>query len=129
MKKSKKYGLKGTIFICMITILIFCQGKMVKAEDGYGTYGDKIKWHFYQSTGHLEITGSGQMPEEEAPWNNYQNKIKSIHIPSSIRIIEEKVFSRCEKLTYVIIPATVESTGNPYGNRQKRRKSHLQMLK
>lgn len=84
---------------------------MVKAEDGYGTYGDKIKWHFYQSTGHLEITGSGQMPEEEAPWHNYQNKIKSVTIGEGITSIFEGSFCEYKNLTKVTLPSTMKNIG------------------
>ena len=74
MKKIGKY----VIFFCFFLAIGFILPKEVYASDGWGTFGDNITWTFTESTGVLELKGSGDMPEidRNTPGIVMQEKLK-----------------------------------------------------
>jgi len=112
MKKWFKY----VIFVVMFVVtLIPC--KTVFADDGWGIYGDNIKWHFYESTGTLQIEGEGAMTdygqyeEEKMPWYSYHENVKKVIIGEGITHVCDAAFSGYSNLTSVKFSDTVESIG------------------
>ncbi|HBI61432.1 MAG TPA: hypothetical protein DDY31_09505, partial [Lachnospiraceae bacterium] len=112
MKKWFKHVLFAVMFAAT---LIPC--KTVFADDGWGIYGDNIKWHFYESTGTLQIEGEGAMTdygqyeEERMPWYSYHENVKKVIIGEGITHVCDAAFSKYSKLTSVKFSDTVESIG------------------
>jgi hypothetical protein len=129
-----KKGLKALV-AAMVFVLVMLPCKTVFADDGWGSFGDNIKWHFYESTGTLQIEGEGRMPgdgqedddeedddEEEdeededdddlgIPWSSYKDSIKTVKIGKGITSISEYAFEGYGNLTEVTIPGTVTTIG------------------
>lgn len=101
--------------------------KAVYASDGWGNYGDNITWTFTESTGVLELKGTGEMPDEDAPWDSYKKGIKeviigegitsisrysfrdyselsTVSLPSSLKVIDYGAFRNCSALTSINLP-------------------------
>ena len=81
---------------------------------GSGSYGENIKWTFYD-TGLLVISGSGEMPAENSysdlPWSDFCNDIKNIVIESGVKSISGYAFYNCINLTNITILGSVASIG------------------
>ena len=85
----------------------------VSAAGTSGTWGNNISWSFNTETGHLVISGSGNMPvEDTAPeWDAYNLSIRSAEIRSGITSIAPFCFYDCENMVSVSIPDTVKEIG------------------
>ncbi|MGN1037572.1 MAG: leucine-rich repeat protein, partial [Ruminococcus sp.] len=53
----------------------------------------------------------GKLPVTEIGYMGYNQKIKSVTIPDSVKKISESAFSHCENLEYINIPESVEYIG------------------
>ena len=117
---------KAMLFIFAFTFLLQLAGIPVYAQDGWGKYGSSIKWHFYEKTGLLKITGKGAMPGhytdfddlykkfgygEPIPWRDYSQKIKKVKIGSGITTICDEAFSGYSNLVSITFPSTVNTIG------------------
>lgn len=113
---GKKRNWLKTALLSLLMLLVLVQGKPVKAQDGWGTYGDNITWYFHENSGLLEIKGTGAMADTShlyayVPWNNYKKSIVKITVSDGITEIGSDVFFGCENLTSVSLPQTVVRIG------------------
>jgi len=83
-----------------------------------GSCGDSATWEFY-SDGKLQITGTGEMSFESAPWIDYRKRITSVVIGEGITTLgsegafgSEEAFMECSSLTDVEIPDSVTGLGD-----------------
>ncbi len=80
-----------------------------------GSCGDSATWEFY-SDGKLQITGTGEMSFESAPWKDYRKRITSVVIADGITTLGtadcDGAFEDCSNLTDVEIPDSVTGLGN-----------------
>lgn len=107
---------KGLVFAAtFVAAMLPC--KAVFADDGWGTYGDNVKWHFYEATGTLQIEGEGAMDDAklgspgDAPWYSYREQVKKIVIGKGITHIGGHLFVNYKNLDSVSFPDTVTSIG------------------
>lgn len=109
-----KKWFKGVVFaFAFFAALIPC--KEVFADDGWGTWGDNIKWHFYESKGLLQIEGEGAMDKATYasyyPWYSYHKDVKKVVIGKGITSVADDAFKEYSNLTSVSFPDTVVSIG------------------
>ncbi len=112
MRSSK---IKVLIGFLSLAIVLFIFPSMNSFADtvASGTCGDTLKWTL-DSNGKLSISGFGSMKDyndEEVPWANYRDSIKSLALSSKITYIGRYAFARCPNLTSVTIPQNVTSIG------------------
>src|SRR5690554_1469931 len=94
-------------------LLAFC---LIIATTSFGQSsrkcGDNLFWKIADST--LTITGSGDMYNYASitPWSNYNSKITSVNLPTSLTSIGDEAFRFCGKLTSITIPDSVISIGS-----------------
>ena len=123
--------------VLLAVIAIFTVSASASFES-YSVADSGLTWSLNQSTGHLIISGSGEMVNftgtNDMPWANYRNSIKSltvsegvtsigdyafcylqslvsVSLPSSLTHIGEYAFYGCSSLTAVTLPAKLESDG------------------
>lgn len=97
----------------MVTMMmmLLC-GLTVSAEDGWGSFGNNISWYFTEKTGHLEITGTGDMPENESiPWSAYKTLVKSVTIGEGITSVADSSFEAFSNLAEVKLSSTLKHIG------------------
>lgn len=85
-----------------------------------GTCGNALRWSL-AGDGILRITGNGAMtefgfiPERgeyiEAPWKQYDEKIRGVHIECGVTSVGALAFQYCRNITEVYIPSTVTAIG------------------
>lgn len=104
------------VFVLVLSAMLF-PGKEVFADDGWGTWGDNVKWHFYESKGLLQIEGEGAMldkgqyDERLMPWYSYRKNVKKVVIGKGITHVCNAAFSGYSDLSSVSLPDTVTSIG------------------
>ena len=79
-----------------------------------GTCGDNLTWSFDESTGTLEISGTGNMTNYSSynrPWEDSKDLITTVTIGNGVTSIGEQAFSYCDSLTSITIPDSVTSIG------------------
>ena len=78
-----------------------------------GTCGDNLTWSFDESTGTLEISGTGNMTNYSynRPWEDSKDLITTVTIGNGVTSIGEQAFSYCDSLTSITIPDSVTSIG------------------
>ncbi len=107
-----------SIIMCLVLIVSTLTFVSIPASAASysGTCGDDLTWSLDTSTGVLEITGSGAMPDFEryydTPWYSYRSYIKTITIPDSVTSIGDDAFYYCTSLTSITIPNNVTSIGS-----------------
>lgn len=89
----------------------------VHAAELSGTCGDNITWEIDAETGVLTISGTGAMKDYDTSTVNpspfrYNNYIKTAVIGEGITSIGAYAFYRCETLTSVTLPSTLEVIGS-----------------
>lgn len=82
------------------------------ADISTGVCGDNLSWSFDTETGHLDITGSGDMNlYKYSAWTTQNNiTIRSVSFPDSITSIDMYAFEE-QALTDVVVPASVKKFG------------------
>ena len=87
-------------------------------EDEYtdsGACGDNLTWKYYESTGELVISGTGDMwnwnSSPDVPWFNLKSSIKFVSIGDNVTNIGNYAFGSCPNLTNITIPQSVTSIG------------------
>ena len=79
-----------------------------------GTCGENLIWEFYELTGELIISGTGDIEFVSyslPPWISYRLLIKSVTISDGVTSICETAFLYCINLKNIIIPDSVTSIG------------------
>lgn len=113
--------MKTSLRIMMLfSVIVFCSvvnSKLTYASDGWGSFGDNITWNYTESSGLLEIKGTGDMPESDAPWHSYESGIKKVIIGEGITSVSSYLFdayawgyqSYYRQLKEVQLPSTIKS--------------------
>ena len=136
MHSTRKRLISLALTIAMIISLFPAISIPAFAADTSGAYGDNISWAFDESTGTLEISGSGELSGfyNLVPWYDYNKQIKSIVINKGITSINyavfrgysvenlflpeglletgQEAFYKCSSLKNVTIPDGVKAIGN-----------------
>jgi hypothetical protein len=82
------------------------------ADISTGVCGDNLSWAFDTETGHLDITGSGDMNLTNYPaWTKNNITIRSVSFPDSITSIGDIAFEACSSLEDINIPDGVRTIG------------------
>lgn len=81
-----------------------------KAETFSGVCGDNLTWTLDED-GVLNISGTGEMYDEDQPWMDCGVMIQSVVIESGVTSIGDRVFAVSPELMSVEIADTVESIG------------------
>ena len=121
----KKTNLKiAALFLCVL--IVSFSSVTVFAQDGWGKFGSGIKWHFYEKTGLLKITGKGAMPGQytdfddlekkfgygqSIPWRDYSSQIKKVTIGSGITAVCDNAFYGYPNLASISFPRSLRSIG------------------
>ena len=78
-----------------------------------GSCGMNLTWQL--DSGTLTISGTGDMQDysrdDEVPWYNQRDSIKSIIIEDGIKAIGERAFQDCKSLTSVQLPCSLNKIG------------------
>lgn len=127
MKKKFKGAL--SLLICMIMVF----GAVAVGGDGIelpsisdifgakataatsGTCGDNLTWSFDESTGTLEISGTGDMANyswANRPWEDSEDLITTVTIGNGVTSIGNYAFYSFDKLAKVSIPYGVTKIGS-----------------
>ena len=88
-----------------------CQDKVLNPT---GSCGDNVTWIFDTDTGVMTISGEGEIPVYSAdnlPWKNFVDIIKNVVIENGVKSIGEQSFYKCNNLTNITIPNSVEIIG------------------
>lgn len=98
-----RFGLTFLFILCYLSLA---------ADITTGTCGEKLFWSFNTETGHLDITGSGDMNLYKYPaWTKNNNiTIASVSFSDSITSIDKYAFEE-QALTDVVVPAIVKKFG------------------
>ena len=105
---------KKALFLALcMAVLALMFPIIASAEDTSGQCGDNLYWSFDESTGALTITGSGAMEDYffPSPWDEYNEQITSISLPSGLTNIGLGAFKNCTKIPSVSIPSSVTTIG------------------
>ena len=126
---KKKF--KGALSLLLCMIMVF--GAVAVSGDGIelpsisdifgtkataatsGTCGDNLTWSFDESTGTLEISGTGDMANYlsyNRPWEDSEDLITTVTIGNGVRSIGDYAFYYFDKLAKVSIPYGVTKIGN-----------------
>ena len=76
-----------------------------------GTCGDHLTWTL-DSEGTLTISGEGEMEDDNHPWNNSIEKIKTVIIENGVTSIGDDAFYKCSSLTSIELPSSVTRIGD-----------------
>ena len=79
-----------------------------------GTCGDNLTWSFDESTGTLEISGTGNMANYSSynrPWEDSKDLITTVNIGNGVTSIGDYAFSDFHKLAKVSIPYGITKIG------------------
>ena len=102
-----------SVFLCIVLFITFFASFKANALSGRG---GNISWQLDSNSGHLTLTGSGEMEQlvssGQHPWNDMRENITSVYIGDGITSISDHAFSSCINLTYVRIPDSVVTIGN-----------------
>lgn len=98
-----RFGLTFLFILCYLSLA---------ADITTGTCGEKLFWSFNTETGHLDITGSGDMNLYKYPAWTKKNSITiaSVSFSDSITSIDKYAFEE-QALTDVVVPASVKKFG------------------
>ncbi len=114
-------GGNATVTASVLDYKVSCSVSVEQTKDIFveGTLGDNITWKFNSATGHLDITGSGEMPSVSSSeaWGPYISAVTSITIAEGITSVSYYAFSGGKNVKSVYVPKTVESIalGSFYG--------------
>ena len=101
-----------TLFLLLFLCFCIDMNAVVYSGD-CGDNGDNVKWTLDTETGHLEISGNGDMNDyfdNVVPWYNYT--ITSCTISNGVTSIGAYAFYGRYNLTSIEIPNSVTSIGN-----------------
>ncbi len=100
--------------VLLVLTLVLSAAPAVYADGESGTCGEGLTWTL--SAGTLTISGSGEMkdfPESTmAPWYGLRDQILRLELPEGLTAIGDLAFYGCDKLTAVVIPASVRRVGD-----------------
>ena len=107
----------GKINLAFITlIVVLCTAFPCFAQTTNGKCGENVNYLYDFDTGHLSISGTGDMREytenSVAPWYSFKNEIVSVNIESGVTSIGDYAFFYCNSLTGVTISDSVKDIGN-----------------
>ncbi|MBR3454744.1 MAG: leucine-rich repeat protein [Bacteroidaceae bacterium] len=97
--------------ITLIVMLLTATGAWA---DESGKCGERVEYHYNESTQTLTITGDGEMYDYNSgirPWESYCNSITSIVFGGYVESIGRNAFLSCSSLKSVNIPSYVTSIG------------------
>lgn len=107
--------MKRIISLLLTFTMVFCLLPTIAlgddAEALSGECGENLTWTLNAETGVLTISGTGEMSHyirpQPAPWQQYQERIKSVVIEPGVTTIGEEAFEDCASLASVSISNTV----------------------
>ena len=105
---------KRRILLCLLLTfcLVLACVPAVSAATASGVWGNQITWTFNQDTGHLTVSGAGNMPSDDSPgWGRFAKQIRTVEIRSGVTDIGRFAFYGCTKLKSISIPETVREIG------------------
>ncbi len=91
-------------------------------EDQYvsGVWGENISWSLDMNTGHLDISGSGDMDplkNEDDAWRQYYSSIQSVTIADGVTSVGSCAFVFCSSLNSIQLPESITSIDdNAFGS-------------
>ena len=74
-----------------------------------GDYGE-LTWVLH-ANGVLEITGTGEMPESQAPWYDDRGLVKTVQIGEGVTTVSGQAFYNCSRMDSVQLPQSLKSIG------------------
>lgn len=122
--------------LCLVLALSFCAGLVTvsRASDGdidipmgdlvdptnptvpsdpdvinSGSYGT-LTWVLH-ANGLLVITGTGPMPQRQAPWYEDRGLVKSVQIGQGVTTVSDQAFYNCTRMESIQLPQGLESIG------------------
>ena len=105
---------KRRILLCLLLTfcLVLACVPAVSAATASGVWGNQITWTFNQDTGHLTVSGAGNMPSDDSPgWGRFAKQIRTVEIRSGVTDVGRSAFYGCTKLKSISIPETVREIG------------------
>ena len=115
---KRKYLLGAALFAVLLTLtlLLVLPASATTVSGVCGSNGDNVVWSFEPSSGHLSITGAGEMKSYAnsalIPWYSHHQSIKSITVGEGVTSIGSWAFADCESLTSASLPSTLTELGN-----------------
>ena len=111
MKHTKKRIAAFLLATALLIGLLPQLSQRSSAEDDFGSWGDNLNFHFYEETGLLEFTGTGDMygsaSPAASPWYEYRERITAISFPDGMTGIGANTFNDCTALTEITVPESV----------------------
>ena len=102
MKPEAKKKRNRYFFMFIFSLLFLALTCSVTADDS-GQCGENVFWEFNETTGFLNISGTGDMTSK--PWISQHGKyIKSLEIGYGVTSIMKRAFTACPISSEIIIP-------------------------
>ena len=118
MKKAISLILTVLMIVSSFSVMSLVSAKetnVVSSGDAYSRTTGDCTWNFDEDTGTLTISGEGDMGNN-APWNVYNQDIKSVNIKNGVKSIGNLAFYQCYNLINISIPSSVKKIGdNAFG--------------
>lgn len=97
----------GKLFCLCMLLSVLAVSASAAGVVASGTYdGYNTTWTLY-TDGELRISGTGQMGNNNAPWCDYKDQIKSVVVEEGVTTIGARAFDDCSQLTSISIPDSV----------------------
>lgn len=108
--------MKKELLVLAVFMAILCLAFPCFAQTTNGKCGENVNYLYDFDTGHLSISGTGDMREytenSVAPWYSFKNEIFSVNIESGVTNIGDYAFFWCSNLKSVTISDSVKNIGN-----------------
>ena len=108
--------LKKRFFVFFVFITVLCSLFPAFAQTTGGKCGENVNYMFDFDTGHLSISGMGNMRQytknSVAPWYSFRDEIVSVSIENGVTSIGDYSFFWCGSLNSVTISSSVKTIGN-----------------
>ena len=100
------------IVLGLFIIGVYSDQSDAESPTSSGSCGPNSTWEFYQSTGTLKISGTGETTFDgyvnNIPWYSFKSSIKHVEIGSGMTGIGGFAFDKCYSLESVSFPSTLK---------------------
>lgn len=100
--------LSALLVFCMLASIVPFPARA--AEIASGTLSETITWKI-DGEGTLTISGEGDMPDDESPWDVFASQITTIVVQEGITSIGRCSFQYCNKVISISLPESLTSIG------------------
>lgn len=101
---------RNILLLVLISVMMLAMCPSVSAAEYSGTCGDNVSWTLSESSGELNIYGTGEI-DSSIEWFKYKLLIKTITVSEGVTGICSDAFKFCDNLMTVNLPSTLSQIG------------------